>query len=394
MSYLRATRIRNFKAIRDTGTLKFGPLTVFIGNNGAGKSSVLEALETYQQVVLSGVDEALGRFNGIEHVRNKSAKARRLKQSVADPQEADIPIRYYFRASIPGLGSTRVTMRLNARGGGLQYIQSEDVAFRGELIGRDFKGAAKTYGEGRSIVNPLGSTRVLYESVQHWQFIALHPDVMGQARPQQRVKGRVLLARDGSNLAGYVLDLAERAPDAFNGVVDAMRFVLPYMKDIRPVLPSTEIDRRVFLELAEKNFRIPGWMLSSGTLRLLAILALLRDPQPPPVLFIEELENGLDPRTIGMLVEEIRSAVTEKRTQVIATTHSPYLLDQLTFDHVIVVERNESGDAEFWRPSDEESLKSWYEKFSLGQIYTMGQLRREPKKASKPARAPRPRKHP
>lgn len=382
MSYFGAVRIRRFKAINDTGPLKFGPLTVFIGNNGVGKSSVLEALETYQHVVLNGVDEALGKFNGFEHIRYKGVTERNLKQAIADPAKRPNPIRFYFRARVPEQGSTRVTMQLNHRGSGLQYIQSEDVTVRGDITTRDFKGAAKTYGEGRSIVNPLGETRPLYESVQRWQFIALHPDVMGQARPQQRVKGRVLLTRDGSNLAGYLLDLATRSAETFNGIVDAMRFVLPYARDIRPLLPGTDIDRRVFLELAERNFRVPGWLLSSGTLRLLALLALLRDPEPPPVVFIEELENGLDPRAIGMLIEEIRSAVTRGKTQVVATTHSPYLLDLLTFEHVIVVERNEAGEPEFWRPGDEKSLAVWAKDFSPGQIYLMGQLRREKKENS------------
>jgi len=377
MSYFSAVRIRRFKAINDTGSLKFGPLTVFIGNNGAGKSSVLEALETYQQVVLNGVDVALGKFNGFEHVRYKGVREKNPKQALADPAARPNPIEIAFRAGIAEQGSTRVTMQLNHRAAGMQYIQSEEVTVRGDMTTRDFKGAAQTYGEGRSIVNPLGETRPLFESVQRWQFIALHPDVMGQARPQQRVKGRVLLARDGSNLAGYLLDLATRSPEAFNGIVDAMRFVLPYARDIRTVLPSNDIDRRVFLELAERNFRVPGWLLSSGTLRLLALLALLRDPEPPPVVFIEELENGLDPRTIGMLIEEIRSAVVHGKTQVVATTHSPHLLDLLTFEHVIVVERNESGEPEFWRPEDEKSLAVWAKDFSPGQIYLMGQLSRE-----------------
>ena len=110
---------------------------------------------------------------------------------------------------------------------------------------------------------------------------------------------------------------------------------------------------------------------------MLAILCLLRDPEPAPVVFIEELENGLDPRTIGLLVAEIRRAIQSKRTQVIATTHSPYLLDQLLFEHVVVVERNEDGAPEFWRPDDETSLSNWRDEFTLGQIYTMGQLHRE-----------------
>ena len=52
---LQSVRIRNFKAIIDSKTVKLGPLTVFIGNNGAGKSSLTEALETYQSIVRDGL---------------------------------------------------------------------------------------------------------------------------------------------------------------------------------------------------------------------------------------------------------------------------------------------------------------------------------------------------
>ena len=230
------------------------------------------------------------------------------------------------------------------------------------------------------MISPLGDTRSVYQAVERWQFVALMPDLMGGARPQLRQRGKVRLGRDGSNLAGYMLDLAARAPDALNGVVDAMRFVLPYAADMRPVMPDVRIDQRVYLELKERNFDVPGWLFSSGTLRMLAILCLLRDPDPPPVIFIEEIENGFDPRTIGLLVEEMRRVVKHKRTQIIATTHSPYLLDQLLFEHVVVVERNAEGHPEFWRPENERSLDDWAKDFSLGQIYTMGQLHREPKK--------------
>jgi len=56
---LMTFRLQNFKAVQDSKTIKFTPLTVFIGNNGSGKSSIIEALETFQSVVLNGLDEAM-----------------------------------------------------------------------------------------------------------------------------------------------------------------------------------------------------------------------------------------------------------------------------------------------------------------------------------------------
>ena len=95
--------------------------------------------------------------------------------------------------------------------------------------------------------------------------------------------------------------------------------------------------------MTEENFKVPGWLLSTGTLRILALLACLRHPYPPPLLVVEEIENGLDPRTIHLLVEEFRAAIAAKKTQILVTTHSPYLLDLLDLSHIVVVERVEEA---------------------------------------------------
>jgi predicted ATPase len=115
-------------------------------------------------------------------------------------------------------------------------------------------------------------------------------------------------------------------------------------------------------------------MLSTGTLRLLALLALLRHPNPPPLIVVEEIENGLDPRSIHLIIEEIRNAVLDGSTQVIVTTHSPYLLDLLTLDHLVLVERDAKGQPHFRRPADDAKLANWARDFAPGKLYTMGSL--------------------
>jgi predicted ATPase len=160
---------------------------------------------------------------------------------------------------------------------------------------------------------------------------------------------------------------------AFEGILEALRFVLPFASDIQPRI-TQEIERLVHLQMTEEDFKVPGWLLSTGTLRILAILAALRHPTPPPLLVIEEVENGLDPRTMHLLVEEIRAAITAQTTQVILTTHSPYLLDLLDLSHLIVTERI-NGEPTFIRPN-EDDLKEWAKSSSPGRLYTMGRLTR------------------
>jgi predicted ATPase len=156
-----------------------------------------------------------------------------------------------------------------------------------------------------------------------------------------------------------------------------MRFVLPYAVDVQPSLTS-ELERAFYLKMKERDFDVPGWLLSTGTLRVLALLSVLRHPDPPPLLVIEEIENGLDPRTIHLLVEEIRAVVEEGRTQVIVTTHSPYLLDLLPLSSIVLVDRID-GEPRFTRPADSDAVQRWAKSFAPGQLYTMGRLDKEGK---------------
>ncbi|MEO7331331.1 MAG: AAA family ATPase, partial [Minicystis sp.] len=132
--------------------------------------------------------------------------------------------------------------------------------------------------------------------------------------------------------------------------------------------------RQVALRLVEGDFSVPGWMLSGGTLRLVALLALLRHPRPPSLLCIEEIENGLDTRSIHLVMDEILRATEAGRTQVILTTHSPYLLDLVPLESLVVVTRDEGGPPRFDRPNDHAELQAWAKRFAPGQLYTMGTL--------------------
>lgn len=223
--------------------------------------------------------------------------------------------------------------------------------------------------------------------VGRWQFLLLNPETMGQPRARVRTGGMRRMAGDGSNVAEYLLELLQSHPAAFDEVVEAMSFVLPDSSEVQARMTG-EIDLRVYLELVEqagaRNYRVPGWLFSTGTLRVLAIVALLKDPEPPPVIFIEEVENGLDPRTVGLVVDLLHEATSAGRTQVIATSHSPYLLDLLALDDLVLCTRSADRGPVFVRPGTDLSLREWVQDFSPGQLCTMGRLQR----ASAPNAAP------
>ncbi len=367
---LQSVRIRNFKAIVDSKVVRLGPLTAFIGHNGAGKSSLIEALETYQAIVREGLDRAMQRWLGIEHARHKGQEAK-LRQG-----EPINPISFELALGPSPRKVSRIDMTVNNDPAANQmFIVDERVVFSDKtFVERSPKEAPQSFGQSLSMLtSPAFYLAELADTVWGWQFLALAPERMGHPVPQQRTAGGVRLERDGSNIADYLLDLRRQDQNAFDGIVETMSYILPYARDLQASVTS-ELERKAWLQLTEANFKVPGWMLSTGTLRLLALLALLRHPKPPPLIVVEEIENGLDPRSIHLVVEEIRNAVLDGVTQVILTTHSPYLLDLLTLDHLVLVERGRRGHPVFRRPADDAGPTKWAEDFAPGRLYTMGSL--------------------
>lgn len=375
---LDSVRVRNFKAISDSGAVRLTPLTVLIGNNGSGKSSLVEALETLQTMVVGDIDQALQAWRGIEHVRYKGKK-QQYRHDDAGELLARTAVEFALRGRLEGKRLAAETV-INERGGANQLCFEKELVQLGTFVHRRVNDKCDMTTKGRSATSGIDwpanqsiFTKDLGSYIRRWQFLRLSPQEMGRPHPQTRARTGIQLAPDGANVAEYLLEIRNLAPDTFDGIIETLQFVLPYATDMQPTITS-ELERAVYLQMTEADYKVPGWLLSTGTLRVLALLACLRHPNPPPLLVIEELENGLDPRTIHLFVEELRSAIERDAMQVIVTTHSPFLLDLFDLSHIVVVERID-GRPRFSRP-DVKEMTQWSESFAPGRLYTMGRLTR------------------
>jgi predicted ATPase len=374
---LKMTAVENFKAVQKSGNVVLTPVTAFIGNNGSGKSSLIEAMQTYRGILLGGLDSALDRWHGLEYVWNKRA-THDLRATRKRGEILENPVSFHFKG-IWGRGAFNVQMVI-APTPGRNAVRIDRELLKlpeGRLYRREADGRVEVFNDHtfdrvrRVEPGESAAPQDWVQLVQRWQFLALDPAAMGDPTRQRLAGGPAVLEPDGSNLGQYLWSLREASLEAYNGVLEALQYVLPYARDVQTVVTQA-IERLLHLEMTEEGFKVPGWLLSTGTLRVLALLACLRHPDPPPLLVVEEIENGLDPRTLHLIVEEIRAAVLAGTTQVILTTHSPYLLDLLDLSHVVVVERVDSQPT-FLRP-DQERLAAWSKTFSPGRLYTMGRL--------------------
>jgi len=371
---LRSARVRNFKAVRDSGVIKPGGLTVFIGDNGSGKSSVLEALRFAAMLASGGLDHALEPFGGFEHLRWKGG-AQKGRAAAGDDFRAYHPLSLELAGTI-GQVAVRAETTILERNREEVFFQREILRLGGVEHTRDERGNVTSEGAPLAPLKPARSLLSETSWFDGWQHLDLAPAQMGRPALRRQSSGRVQLAPDGQNVAEYLLDLRERSLDAFEGLLEAMQVVLPYAVDLQPEVSST-FERRVAMRMREGDFRVPGWMFSTGTLRVLCLLALLRHPAPPTVLCVEEVENGLDPRTVHLVVDELLRAVEDDRMQVIVTTHSPYLLDLLPLESIVLVTRAPGEPPEFHRPAEEATVRAWAKRFAPGRLYTTGNLHRK-----------------
>lgn len=175
------------------------------------------------------------------------------------------------------------------------------------------------------------------------------------------------LEEDFSNL-GLVLN-------RLYGIPKVKRKIIEYLKDIYAEVDDIHINvyaGTVQIFFIEGDFRIPATRLSDGTLRYLCLLAILCDPEPPPLICLEEPELGLHPDLLPKVADLLIEAST--RTQLIVTTHSDILVDAMTPtpEAILVCEKHE-GKTEIKR-LDPEALSVWLEKYRLGELWTRGEI--------------------
>ena len=186
--------------------------------------------------------------------------------------------------------------------------------------------------------HPLVSDRELYSALGGIRFIEPLPDRM----KEPSIPGATTLGDRGENLPSV---LAAICADSTRG-----RNLMSWLQELTPMdVKDFDFPRdpsgRVHLQIVERNGRkVSAYSASDGTLRFLGILAALLGPNEGGLYFFEEIDNGIHPNRLWLLLDLIEQQTKEGNAQVITTTHSPALLAWLSdtaFEHTSVVYRDE-----------------------------------------------------
>ncbi|MBU1433313.1 AAA family ATPase [Myxococcota bacterium] len=422
MARIEGFRVKNYRTLKDVtlgklwntrGRKPLTPMTVIIGHNGVGKSTLFDAFGFISDCLRFGLEEAADMKDrgGFERMRSQGSTAPIEFEFYYRKDTSSRPITYELSIDQDEHGriyvkSERLRQRRHGQRHGWPYSflhLNEGRGFvwcgerSGQLIDDGLAGLPleellkKLPDEGeesserdqvelrdkqRLGINTLGALKqhpriaAFRDFIESWHLSYFTPDA---ARSLPRAGAQRHLNVHGDNLGNVVQFMQREAPDRFSQVLKRIAGKIP---GIDKISVSVSEDKRLLLKFNDSGFKDPFFaqQVSNGTLKMFAYLLLLEDPFPSPFICIEEPENGLYHKLLEGLAAELRAHAAKPRNkgsaQVFITTHQPYFVDALLPEEVWVLKKGPDGFAEVQRASDDPTVKALAEEgLPLGGLW-------------------------
>ena len=164
--------------------------------------------------------------------------------------------------------------------------------------------------------------------------------------------------------------MEERAPDRLREWIAHVRTALPDLRTIRTIEREEDRHRYLLLDYGT-GLEAPSWLVSDGTLRLLALTVLAYIPDLEGIYLIEEPENGIHPRAVETVFQSLSSVYG---AQVLLATHSPVVLSLAQPEQVLCFARTAEGATSIVRGSEHPRLRAWRGETDLGTLFASGVL--------------------
>ena len=383
ISYIILTNFKNFSS----EVIRLGPFSVIVGANASGKSNIRDALRILNGI---GCGYTLGEIFGGKYLSGQMVwePIRGTPTEIAKEEGGIFAISSEI---ILGNDEVMFTIQIGPELVGTLglRVMAESLKINDEIIYDwsmgEFKGVSEEYNRllmqvGRSdqailtqlpkLIDIKFDYSNLIEIYAKIRFLDLVPNVMRQPS----FLGQTVLGDSGENLPTILKALCDNQKQK-SSIIEWVRELTPMdVQDFEfPVDPSG----RVHLIIREYSGRkVSAFAASDGTLRFLAILASLLTSESQGLYFLEEIDNGIHPSRLRLLVELIETQTEKRKTQVIATSHSPELLaiiNDETFSHTSVVcRREQSGDAMIRPVAQIPNANELRESQGLGRLLAAG----------------------
>lgn len=405
---LTSLRLFDFKSFANA-SLHIGPFTVIVGANASGKSNIRDALRFLQGVgrgytlaeiiggkygqggqaewaPIRGSARELIRFGEDSFQINVSFRIKSLDYTysiqIAEDSNAKVGFRVVFEELKTMFGAI-FTSRPDGDDPVAAQSENNHLLLRMQKTGeqkryglriapRDDQPALTQIGDFQRVARIHKETATLIAAeLEGIRFLDLSPELMRRSS----FPGQNVLGDNGENLATVLQGICQDS--------DKEQVLYEWIRELTPL----DVDRLDFVQdpitgliqlaIVESSGNvISSYSASDGTLRFLAMLAALLGELPARFYFFEEIDNGIHPARLKLLVDLIENVTSNRATQVITTTHSPELLAMIsekTFDNLSVVYRlPESEYANIKRSRDVPNLKEVSSKQSVARLLTGG----------------------
>ena len=384
-------RLRNYRVFLRAKFDGLSRLSVVIGANGTGKSTLFDAFSFLKDSLVGNVHTAAAKRGGFLELRSRDAEGpvniivhyrgrddRRLAYglSVTDQDGRSIVRTEILRHDTEGSQpmSTNVADQGNSdelpiinfrRGKGTAIRRSVGhIEFAEEKVVHELDDPSTL---AISVLGQLSDFPVVAEfrsMIEGWHISNFH---IAEARASAEAGYSEHLSMMGENVAQVAQYLHEQHPKSFRRIIEIMRNRVPGVDAVEAKVTE---DGRLVLRFQDGNFKDPfiARHVSDGTIKMFAYLVLLHDPKPHPLVAIEEPENQLYPGLLGELAEEFRD-YARRGGQAIISTHSRELLNAAELDEVFWLEKRD-GFSHVHRAKDSELLRNLVEEGDpLGAIW-------------------------
>ena len=374
--------VKNFRALKNIELTNITPLTVFLGPNGSGKSTLFDVFAFLSDCFTGGLRKAWDKRGRFKELRTRGSEGPILIELQYRETPESYLITYHLEIDESSRGTPIVSREWMRWKRGhpaapfhfLNYRKGKGEVVSGEVPESKEKRSKVSLSSpevlavntlGQLAENPRVNALMNFITGWHLSFLSAN-DTRGnpEAGPEER------LSRTGDNLPNVIQYLKEQHPNQLINIFEALKNRVPRLEKFDAEILQ---DGRLLLLLKDAPFERPilARYASDGTLKLLAYLVLLYDPEPPPLIGIEEPENFLHPKLLYELSEECKFS-TEK-TQLLVTTHSPFFIESLKPEQVRVLYRNNQGYTEIKSTSKMPGVKEFIEAgANLGELWMEG----------------------
>lgn len=336
------------------------PLTVMIGANGVGKTSLLETFSLLAESAKGQLQSKISELSGLNQMVTRD-KADSVAISLSMPVQNQEPLRYFLKLVTKGqfyeMGQETLTQQrdpsadrplkyIDSRGLDIKYFSTDDQKllrpnWEHSPLETSLSQVPKMYQEPEALRKKLASCS-FYRS---WELNLAPKSPVRLPQPMRPAK---LPGTNGEDLVSCLYYLRETDPDRFEIVEDTLAAAFPDFERLGfpPVAAGT-----LAMTWKDRNFREPLYMdqLSEGTLRFLWLVTLLQSRDLSAVTLIDEPEVSLHPELLRLLAHVMREAA--QRTQLIVATHSDRLIRFLEPKEVLIFNSEDGLTTVSWGDS-------------------------------------------